>query len=136
MIENLSLQERALAIGGLLVALVVVAYVGILIYGKVTERRQIRDLNADLKATGTKYGASRGQDETHDPDWFARVHAARPADEERMAWRDALLGPGAVHHEDGTEMNLGGTPTTGVTGHAAAPEITSAHMPPPSTETR
>ena len=58
--------------------------------------------NAD---TGTPDGASRGQDETHNREWFQFVHSTRPSEEERYKWADAILPDGSVHNEDGTVIN-------------------------------
>lgn len=96
MFSEMDLAQRVLVILGVIVVMFVVAYAAILLNRFLSERRQIRAMDAD---TGTKDGASRGQDNTHNEQWFAQVHADRPPDEELNRWQGVILGPGSVHED-------------------------------------
>ena len=102
MLSDLSLTQRGLILLGAVAVLFVLARIAIITVNKINERRAIKALNAD---TGTPDGASRGQDETHNREWFQFVHSTRPSEEERYKWADAILPDGSVHNEDGTVIN-------------------------------
>jgi hypothetical protein len=73
------------------------------------EAQQARALSND---TGVMKGAMKGADTTFDAEWLAATRAEDDDDRPRQSWKDAILGPGALHDD---------TPDT--TGEVLAPEI-------------
>lgn len=99
-ILGLSDTTRPLVLIGFIVLMFGVAGLAVVLGKRRLDSAQAAALSAD---TGSDKGAGRGADTTFSDEWLEETRNEAAGEAPQQSWRDAILGPGALRHDDMTD---------------------------------